>query len=179
MATATAITLVPVATAATANAAPVKRAASSLARFVPPVTPITPTMTPAEVKHAQAEALRAKVVRLALTKKKHGQYVAGAASNLRFDCSGFTMVVYRQAVGKRLPHYSGAQMQSTQRVSRAQLLPGDLLFWGAGGSQHASMYLGRGLMIGANSPSSGVVIESMNSSYWRPRYAGAGRVIKG
>lgn len=172
--------LVPIAAASVAGAAPDGRSVSGLAKFLPAAVPaITPEMTPEQINHVQAEELRAKVIEVALDKKKNGRYVAGAASNLSFDCSGFTKVVFKQAARKNLPHYSGAQMRHTQRVSKANLLPGDLLFWGNNGSQHASIYIGHGKMIGANNPSSDVRIDSINSSYWGPRYAGAGRVIKG
>lgn len=172
--------LVSIATASEGNATTDGRSAPWMAKFLPAAVPdITPEMTPEQIKHLSAQAIRAKVIQVALAKKKNGRYVAGAASNLRFDCSGFTKVVFKQAAHKNLPHYSGAQMQRTRRVSKANLLPGDLMFWGRNGSQHASIYIGHGKMIGANNPSSGVRIDSIRSSYWAPRYAGAGRVING
>lgn len=133
----------------------------------------------AALRHQRAVALRNKLIALARTKLRSGQYVAGAASANRFDCSGFTLMLYKTVAHIRIPHYSGAQMARAKPVKRSELLPGDLLFWGPGGSQHASIYIGHGKMIGANNPRSDVKIDSINSSYWAPRYAGAGRLIWG
>lgn len=128
----------------------------------------------------RAQRLRVAIVRYALTKRNHvGQYVAGASSAFRFDCSGFTKHVYQRVAHIYLPHYSGSQLNLGRgmRVGKRSLLPGDLLAWGSNGSQHVSIYIGRGLMIGANNPSRDVVVESINNSYWAPRFAGARRVI--
>ena len=121
---------------------------------------------------------RASLVRVALS-KKGSRYVSGAAGPYSFDCSGFVMWVYKKATGRSLPHYSGAQMQRSKRISRNSLQPGDLLFFGPGGSQHVSMYIGKGKMIHATNPSSGVKIDSINAGYYRARFAGAGRIITG
>lgn len=131
----------------------------------------------AQKRALRVKAQRTKVVALARAKKKTARYVYGASGPNAFDCSGFVMWVYKHAIGKSLPHYSGAQMRATQRVARRHLKPGDLLFYGPGGSQHVAMYIGGGKQIGANNPRVGVVIDSINNSYWRSRYAGAGRVI--
>ncbi len=134
--------------------------------------------TRAELKQARAIALRARIVALAKSKLRTGQYVAGAASENRFDCSGLTLVLYKK-LGINLPHYSGAQMRVAKRVSKKNLLPGDLLFYGPSGSQHVSIYIGRGKMIGASNPRDDVKRDSIRAPYWRNIYAGAGRVIQG
>ncbi len=49
-----------------------------------------------------------------------------------------------------LPHYSGAQMADTAPVPVSRTSqPGDLLFYGPGGSEHVAMYVGGGEMIEA------------------------------
>lgn len=126
----------------------------------------------------RADRARASLVRTAL-RKKGARYISGASGPNVFDCSGFTMWVYRTAIGKNIPHYSGAQMARTKRVSRSHLKPGDLMFFGPGGSQHVSMYIGKGKMIHATNPRSGVRVDSINMGYYRARFAGAGRLIKG
>ncbi len=65
-----------------------------------------------------------------------------------FDCSGLTAWSWGQ-VGVGLPHYSGAQMADTTPVPINDLQPGDLLFYGPGGSDHVAMYVGPGTMIEA------------------------------
>ncbi len=65
-----------------------------------------------------------------------------------FDCSGLTAWSWGQ-VGVGLPHYSGAQMSDSTPVPISDLQPGDLLFYGPGGSEHVAMYVGPGTMIEA------------------------------
>lgn len=72
-----------------------------------------------------------------------------------FDCSGFTMFVYRQ-VGVSLPHSSRAQINSGRRVSRSELRPGDLVFFGSP-IHHVGIYIGGGQMIHA--PHTGDVVK--------------------
>ena len=126
----------------------------------------------------RANRARASLVRVALNQRGK-QYVAGAAGPRVFDCSGFTQYVYKQATGKYLPHYSGSQMHRGKRVSQKNLKPGDLMFYGPGGSQHVSMYIGKGKMIHATNPRSGVKIDSINSGYYKARFAGASRIVQG
>lgn len=125
----------------------------------------------------RADRKRSSLVRVALN-QKGDRYVSGATGPNAFDCSGFTKYVYKQATGKNLPHYSGSQMRTGKRVSTKNLKPGDLLFYGPGGSQHVSMYIGKGKMIHATNPRSGVKIDSINSGYYKARYAGASRIVQ-
>lgn len=79
-----------------------------------------------------------------------GESPKGSASP-GFDCSGLTAWSWGQ-VGVPLPHYSGAQMADSTPVPLNDLQPGDLLFYGPGGSQHVAMYTGPGMMIEAPQP---------------------------
>ncbi len=96
-------------------------------------------------------------------------YRYGAGGPGSFDCSGFTSYVWR-AAGVSLPHSSRAQYAATKRVSREDLQPGDLVFFGRP-IHHVGMYVGNGNMI--NSPQTGetVAVRSMA----RRDYVGAGR----
>lgn len=176
---AAAVTFTPVLLApagSAAVAAPTSAAATASAA----VRTVDAPLTRAEKRAIKAENTRNRLVKVAKAKKRSGaQYVAGASSATRFDCSGFTKYLYKSVANKYLPHYSGAQMRKGQRVSRNNLKKGDLLFWGPGGSQHVSMYIGKGKMIGANNPRSDIQVESINAPWWRNKYAGATRIIKG
>jgi cell wall-associated NlpC family hydrolase len=107
------------------------------------------------------------------------RYVWGASRPGAFDCSGFTMYVMRQ-FGVSLPHSSGAQFRMGRGVSRSNLLAGDLVFFSSGTRGvvgHVGIYIGNGRIIHASTPSTGVIVSSMNESYYASRYLGARRVM--
>jgi cell wall-associated NlpC family hydrolase len=83
-------------------------------------------------------------------------YVYAASGPDSYDCSGLTMAAWG-AAGVSLPHYSGAQFDMLPKVPLNAMQPGDLVFWGAGGSQHVGIYIGGGLMIHA--PHTGDVVK--------------------
>ena len=65
-----------------------------------------------------------------------------------FDCSG--LVLYSFAgVGIKLPHYSGSQYDLGRKIPTSQMRRGDVIFYGPGGSQHVTIYLGQGQMLEA------------------------------
>lgn len=88
-------------------------------------------------------------------------YVWGAEGPNSFDCSGLTMMAYRQ-VGISLPHHSATQATLGKAVSRANLQAGDLIFWYSPVS-HVSMYIGNGMMVHARNTAVGVVEQSVDS----------------
>ena len=84
-------------------------------------------------------------------------YAYGGASRSGFDCSGFTMFVYRH-LGIALPHGATAQAGRGRAVSLRRLRPGDLVFWGGGGYySHVAIYAGHGRIIAA--PHTGEVVQ--------------------
>lgn len=91
-------------------------------------------------------------------------YRWGAAGPNSFDCSGFTMWVYAH-VGIGLPHSARAQIGCGQRVSRANLQPGDLVFFGTSVIHHVGIYIGGGMMIHAPHTGDVVKISPLESDY--------------
>ena len=89
------------------------------------------------------------------------QYAATGPNT--YDCSGLTMMAWASA-GVSMAHYSGAQYASFPHVPLDQLEPGDLLFWGAGGSEHVAMYIGGGLQIAATHTGDYVRIQPIGSN---------------
>ena len=87
-------------------------------------------------------------------------YVWAASGPRTFDCSGFTMFVYAQ-VGVHLPHSSRAQINYGARVSRANLKPGDLLFFYSP-IHHVAIYIGNGKMVHAPHTGDVVSIDPVN-----------------
>ncbi len=105
------------------------------------------------------------------------KYVYGGSSPSGFDCSGLMQYVCKQ-VGIDLNRTSRDQFaKDGVSVSKEDLQPGDLVFFGSGGTvNHVGMYVGDGQMI--HSPQTGktVCYTSINSSYYTSRYMGAKRV---
>ncbi len=79
-------------------------------------------------------------------------YLYGGTTPAGFDCSGFTQYVYAQ-LGVSLPRVTSEQRYAGQVVSRADALPGDLI-WSPG---HVAIYAGGNLQI--DSPRPGKTIQ--------------------
>ena len=104
-------------------------------------------------------------------------YVYGGSTPSGFDCSGFTSYVYKQ-FGISLPRSSASQAGVGTPVSRANLLPGDLVFFDTyGGISHVGIYVGGDNFIHATVPGDIVRINSLNTAYYSSRYVTARRVI--
>lgn len=96
---------------------------------------------------------------------------AGSTPQQGFDCSGFTSWVWAKG-GVNLPHSSRAQYGVTARISRSQLQPGDLVFYGSP-IHHVALYVGGGKIVHA--PSSGSTVRENSIDYW-DAITGYGRV---
>jgi cell wall-associated NlpC family hydrolase len=99
-----------------------------------------------------------------------------------FSCVGLVHWAYLQAglnvpesengLFATLPHVAGAT------PTGAHLLPGDILLYhdtGFAGLSHASIYVGGGLMVSADSPAQGIRLEPIATSYWIAHWSGAVR----
>lgn len=108
-------------------------------------------------------------------------YVYGAAGSQSFDCSGFTMYVYKH-FGYSLSHSATAQSKVGTYVAKEDLQPGDLVFFldyeTMDGIGHCGIYIGDGEFIHASSGSGYCVKTStlLSGSYYN-RYATARRLI--
>lgn len=98
-------------------------------------------------------------------------YVWGATGPNAFDCSGLVLASYRSA-GVSLPRTTYAQIGAGQRISRSELLPGDLVFFYSG-ITHVGLYIGNGQMIHAPNPSAPVRVAPIDEM----PFAGATRVV--
>lgn len=94
-------------------------------------------------------------MQIALAQRGKPYQTAGAGPNV-FDCSGLVMWAYAQAGMPGLPHSAAAQQRLGVAVSRADLQPGDLVFFGDP-AYHVGIYVGNGMMV--NAPTTGQVVK--------------------
>jgi cell wall-associated NlpC family hydrolase len=148
---------------AAADAAAAAAARAALAAVAPPSAAPPPRVAGSG---SGAVALRAAESQIGVP------YVWGAEDpGVGFDCSGLTAWAWGQA-GVYLPHYSGAQMADSTPVPISDLQPGDLLFYGPGGSAHVAMYAGGGMMVEATFTGTRVRLDPVR---FGTGFAGAGR----
>lgn len=103
-------------------------------------------------------------------------YRYGGNERSGVDCSGLTCRVFADGLGIRLPRTSAQQRDYCRRIDRADLEPGDLVFFRNGGKiNHVGLYIGAGRMIHASS-SRGVIETDLSDTYWARRYYTSGRV---
>ncbi len=104
------------------------------------------------------DSVEVQALRKALT-RVGAPYVWGAAGPWAFDCSGLVVWSYAQ-IGISLPHFTGNLWNSGMHVSRAQLQPGDLVFFFPD-IGHVGIYLGGGMMIDAPTFGQPVQVEAV------------------
>lgn len=103
-------------------------------------------------------------------------YVYGASGPYSFDCSGFTSYVYRQ-LGYNLNRTAAGQYSNGSYVQKENLQPGDLVMFGRGYINHVGIYVGNNQFIHAENGRTGVVITSLDASYYASTYVGARRIL--
>ena len=85
-------------------------------------------------------------------------YGFGAEGPTAFDAAGLVVYAWRTA-GMTLPHSISALARVGRRIQRADLQPGDLVFYG---STHVAIYIGGGQVVGVR-PGGVVKISSIAS----------------
>ena len=101
----------------------------------------------------------------------------GASGPNSFDCSGFAQYVYKQ-YGYYLNRTADAQAYNGWYVSKSELEPGDLVFFNTSGNGigHVGIYIGNDQFVHASTSRTGVIISSLNQSYYVSRYVTARRI---
>ena len=100
------------------------------------------------------------------------KYVWGAAGPSAFDCSGLVEYTLKK-LGISFPRTSGEQYKASKHVSNPK--PGDLVFFGPGGSEHVGVYTGNGEFYSAENEHDGMGISKVHGGGFGS-FAGYGRV---
>ncbi|WP_158782916.1 C40 family peptidase [Pantoea sp. BAV 3049] len=105
-------------------------------------------------------------------------YRYGGMSRGGIDCSGFVYMTFRDRFDLQLPRTTVAQTDIGTRISKDDLLPGDLVFFKTGGGDnglHVGIYDTDNQFIHA-STSQGVIRSSLNNVYWKKVFWQARRI---
>jgi len=135
----------------------------------------------AEAARGSTEATRdyrAEAARQALFTVGVRYHYGGQSPDTGFDCSGLVMHVYDRAWGMALPRSTKEQRNVGRAVKRAELQPGDLVFYNTRNRpfSHVGIYLGDGNFVHAPRRGQRVRVESIDTPYWRARFNGGRRL---
>ncbi len=146
-----------------------KEVAKSKSKSSTSITAVKPSAT------AQKAVIAAKSY-------KGTKYKYGGTTKKGIDCSGLMAQAYKEA-GVTLPRTSSAQSQFGTRKYIGELIPGDLVFFGAKPKSKKVTHVGMvtkvskdGIMFIHASSSRGVVEDKLQSDYYRQRYILARRI---
>ncbi|HET8561606.1 MAG TPA: C40 family peptidase [Marmoricola sp.] len=137
----------------------------------PATQPRPPVLNPPHVSRPRVQ----KVIDYAFAQLGK-PYVWAAAGPDSFDCSGLTMMAWRQG-GVYLAHYAESQYYQSTPISYSQLRPGDLVFWTVGDVptgyiHHVALYIGHGKIIQAPRTGAYVEVSRLDSLYDPPTLFG-------
>ncbi len=121
------------------------------------------------------------VARKAMEYEGYEYTYGGTRPSTGFDCSGFVYYVYKQFGYDLKPGAKNQWSMLDRKVSKSELLPGDLVFFSDNGKFsgifHVGIYIGDGEIIHASSGSDRVKISDLSSSWYTRNYYGAKRVL--
>jgi cell wall-associated NlpC family hydrolase len=130
----------------------------------PPTTTVSAPPPPTSTGHPAAASIALHYLGV--------PYQWGGATPAGFDCSGLVMYVFAQ-LGVQLPHFAAAQYELGSPVSRADLQPGDLVFFDS--LNHVGIWLGGNQFVDAPQTGDVVKIETL-SDWYAKNYVGARRI---
>lgn len=109
------------------------------------------------------------------------RYVSGCHGPKKFDCSGLVYWVYKQYGYNLKPGARNQWSMLGDRIKKADLRPGDLLFYSkngrASGIFHVGIYIGDGQFVHAANSRKGVIVTDLDDAWYSSRYLGAKRAI--
>jgi peptidoglycan DL-endopeptidase RipB len=93
--------------------------------------------------------------------------IDSGSNTVGFDCSGLVRYSFA-GVGVLLPRFSGDQYNAGRHIPPSQAKRGDLIFYGPGGGQHVTIYLGNGQMLEASGSAGKVTISPVRKGGMTP-----------
>jgi cell wall-associated NlpC family hydrolase len=93
--------------------------------------------------------------------------IDSGANVVGFDCSGLVRYSFA-GVGVLLPRFSGDQYKAGRHIPPSQAKRGDLIFYGPGGGQHVTIYLGNGQMLEASGSAGKVTVSPVRKGGMTP-----------
>ena len=109
---------------------------------------------------------------------KNIKYKYGGTDTNGFDCSGFTLTVYKNAFNIKLPRTTEAMSTLGKKVSKRKLKPGDLVFFRPSRKyDHVGIFIDNNTFI-HSSTSRGIIKSNLNNPYWKKKYRFAKRILK-
>ena len=126
-----------------------------------------------------AQSTGDKLVQTAMQYQGYSYRWGGMSPATGFDCSGFANYVCAQSDISLHRVAQDIYTNDGVAVSKADLQPGDLVFFGYGAYSitHVGIYIGDGQMIHASTSSTGVILSDIDSNYYTRMYVGAKRVV--
>ena len=141
----------------------------------------SPTVTAASIGAAEppkvAESVKDRLLRVA-----RGMlavpYRFGGTTLWGLDCSGFVQKAFA-FLDLDLPRTAREQFREGAKIAKADLSPGDLVFFRTYASypSHVGIYLGDNRFVHASSRDRKVTIENLDTPYYLKRYLGAKRLL--
>jgi cell wall-associated NlpC family hydrolase len=136
----------------------------------PAATDDTATAAPVASTNPNAQAL------VAAARAQIGvPYRSGGTTPAGFDCSGLTTYVFKQA-GIKLKRTSFDQFTQGTAVARADIQPGDLVFFNTAGAGASHVGVATSPTTVVSATSHGVMEHKIGDAYWGAHYVGARRV---
>ena len=106
------------------------------------------------------------------------RYKYGGEDKQGIDCSAFTGKVLSLVYGVNLPRTATEQYKLVEKITKENLLEGDLVFFNTrGGVSHVGVYLGDNYFV-HSSVKNGVTINSLTDDYYGKKFIGGGSVCK-
>ncbi len=100
-------------------------------------------------------------------------YKHGGSDPGGFDCSGFTMFVYKKN-RIRIPRSTNEQFVSGKKIKISEANPGDLVFFDINGKgiSHVGIYTGNFKFIHSPRTGKSISYADLKNSYWKKRFRG-------